>query len=278
MDVYGAQVQFVPHSLNFFARATRPKPNKRIIRLKNNGSGVLPQAMKPKVKYSEGRGWLIIEHEGGQNSQQLVVGVDATDLVPGQYSAQVQVETPGAVNGKQNFLVQLTIPTYPPAHEEMRDVGKEIIDNSDKKHNRFYSTPYFWVAPRFKRWNEKGVNDFYLTNGGRAAENEFARFTPDLEGGKYKVSFAQETPFDPERRAMTSEGQQLVNEEYNPDPRFSVRVRSKNGDEIIWVEPTKSKEIGTFFFEEGMDGFVEILAEGSTGQILVDAIIFEKLE
>lgn len=61
-------------------------------------------------------------------------------------------------------------------------------------------------------------------------------------------------------------------------PRFAVKVKSKDGVKVIWVEPAKSTAIGTFDFHEGMDGYLEILAGGSTGQVLVDAIIFKRLE
>lgn len=277
MDVYDEPVQFTPHTVHFFARATRPKPNEKRIKLVNKGGGILPKAI-PEIFYSEGKEWLSIEHEGEKNDQELIIAVDATGLSTGVYTAMVQVDSPGAFNSTQGFLVQLTIPTYPPAHGETRDQVQEIIDNSDIRSNRFYSTPYFWVAPRFKRWNEKGYNNFYLTNGGRAVEGQFARFTPDLEAGKYEVFLAEETPFDPKRRAKNEEGQQPVNSNLNPDPRFAVRVRSSGGDEIIWMKPMKSKKIGTFEFEEGMDGFVEILSGGSRGQVLVDAIIFKKAD
>lgn len=277
MDVYGVPVQFLPHSLHFVARATRPKPNEKIIRLQNNGSGVLSKAMEPEVLYSEGKGWLAVEHEEKGKDQQLIIAVDATGLATGVYLARVQVECPGVLNSVQSFLVQLTIPTHPPAHRKTRDLEQEIIDNSDKKYYRFYSTPYFWVGPHFRMWDEKGYNDFYLTNGGRAVEGEFARFTPDLEAGKYEVSFAKETPFEPERRKMKLEGQPPVHSKSNPDSRFAVRVRSRAGEETIWMEPSKSKVIGTFEFDEGMDGYVEILSGGSTGQVLVDAVIFKKI-
>jgi PKD repeat protein len=295
MDVYGVPVQFIPHSLHFVARATRPKPNNKTIMLHNIGAGVLSNALEPKVLYSESKGWLSVEREGKGNEQQLIVAVDATGLTSGIYSARVQVECPGAFNSIQNFLVQLAIPSNPPAHEYTRDLEQEIIDNSDIRYNRFYNTPYFWVAPQFQSWDENswvfgpakdskcfkwdGYNgSTYLTNGGRAAEGEFCRFTPDLEAGKYEVSFAMETPFEPERRAMSAEGQQLVNPEFNPDTRFAVRINSKTGDQIIWMEPAKSRIIGTFEFYEGMDGYVDILSAGSTGQVLVDAIIFKKAE
>ena len=72
---------------------------------------------------------------------------------------------------------------------------------------------------------------------------------------------------------MAGEEQQPVNPKLNPDARVAVRVRAKEGDEIIWMEPAKSRIIGTFVFEEGMDGFVEILTAGSTGQVLAAAIL-----
>jgi len=278
MNVYGVPVELLPHSLHFVARTTRPKPNEKIIMLQNTGAGVLSEALKPKVFYSEGKEWLSVEHEGNGNNQQLIIDVDATSLATGIYSAWVEVECPGVFNSTQGFLVYLTIPTYPPAHEQMRNLMQETIHHSDIRYNRFYCTPYFWVGPQFKRWVEKGYKGFYLTNGGRAMEGEFARFTPDLEAGTYRVYFTEETPFEPERRAMSRVGQQPVNPELNPKTHFAVRVRSKDGDEIIRMEPAKSRVIGTFEFEEGMDGFVEILAGGSTGQVLVDAITFRKLK
>ena len=155
---------------------------------------------------------------------------------------------------------------------------QEVIDNSDTRFGRFYSTPYFWVMPKFHRWHEKGYrNSYYLTNGGRATEGEFARFTPDLKAGEYEIMLSEETPFEPERRAMSNNGQQPVNPELNPESRFAVRVKSKDKDEIIWIEPSESRTIGTFEFDEGMDGFVEILAKGSRGQVIVDAMIFKRL-
>ncbi|HLU90904.1 MAG TPA: PKD domain-containing protein [Cyclobacteriaceae bacterium] len=277
LDVYGKQPGITPHSLFFFARETRPVPNEKVITLSNLGTGTLPEMEEPHIQYDEGDGWLSVRKAGKGNGQQLFVSVDATGMPTGVYTARVRISSPGALNGVQHFTVNLTIPTYPPADRETRDLTRETIDNEDQRVNRFYSTPYFWVGPRFHRWEEKGNGEFYLTNGGRSRKGEFARFTPDLEAGKYEVSFADATPFDPARRAMSRQGQQPVNPELNPEPRFAVRVVSKQGAETIWMEPAKSPVIGVFEFDEGMDGFVEILAEGSTGQVLVDAVTFEKI-
>lgn len=60
-------------------------------------------------------------------------------------------------------------------------------------------------------------------------------------------------------------------------PRFKVKVHSKNGEVEIWVKSTESLSIGKFSFWEGMDGYIDILSEGSAGQVLVDAIVFRKV-
>jgi len=108
---------------------------------------------------------------------------------------------------------------------------------------------------------------FYLTNGGRAGKDDYARFRPDLEAGSYEISFEKKTPFEPQRRAMNGLEKMPVNIVLNPDPYFAVRIHSKTGDKTIWVEPAKSKLIGIFEFSEGMDGYVDILSEGSKGQV-----------
>ncbi len=280
MDVYGVPVQYLPHSLHFLARESRPVPNSKIVQVLNIGGGTLEQIESPEIFYNEGKDWMTVLSEGSGNDQQLEISVNGSGLLPGVYSAKVLVNCRGAINNIQGFLVEITIPTYPPSDKEVGNLDKTIIDNSNTTFQRFYKTPYFWVMPQFERWKEKGYKDsFYLTNGGRDSKGEFARYTPDLEAGKYEIALMEETPYEPRRRASSDKGQQPVNDKLNPESRFAVRVKSKGQKEnIVWVEPSKSRSIGIFEFDEGMDGFVEILSEGSTGQVLVDAIVFKKVE
>src|SRR5690606_24213550 len=109
---------------------------KKIISLDNQGAGVLPDADEPIIQYADGEGWLSVSREGRGNEQRMVIAADATGMAPGVYSARVQVNCPGALNELQSLRVQLTIPTYPPAHRETRDLVQEVIDNSDKRFNR----------------------------------------------------------------------------------------------------------------------------------------------
>ena len=94
-----------------------------------------------------------------------------------------------------------------------------------------------------------------MTNGARPRDGEFVRFTPDLKAGRYEVSFSPNTPFAPRAE-------------------FNVRIRHKLGDEVRRVNPADSRAIGTFEFDEGMDGFVEIRAGESKGLVIADAVVF----
>jgi hypothetical protein len=128
----------------------------------------------------------------------------------------------------------------------------------DDRDSGFYATPYFWVGHRFCRCpaGKRGHGGFYRTNGARPDAGEFVRFTPDLEAGRYEVSLSGETPF--------AAGVEL-----------NLRVRSATGEGIVRVKPGDSRVIGTFEFAEGMDGFVEILAQGSKGLVMADAVTFK---
>jgi hypothetical protein len=174
--------------------------------------------------------------------------VDAGTLDPGRYAALVEVTCPGALNSPQRFRVSLVVRGASPP-------DAVIVDDQSES---FYCTPYFWVGHRFSRCKRKGYASRYLTNGGRAASGQFARFTPDLAAGTYTVLLREETPF-------------------GADVTFPVRVRSAAGDEWVTVRPARSNIIGTFRFHEGTDGFVEIHAANSTGLVTADAVEFSRV-
>ena len=264
MDTYGIPPAFTPHTLYFTARPSRPVPDAKLIDLKNSGRATLPQAKVSRLEYQESTGWLNVKLTGKPDNQQLAVSVNASDLKSGTYSATVEIACPGAVNSKQCFCVELTVPDYEPP----------TVVTIDDSYIGFYATPYFWVGHRFHKFPCNGYNCFCLINGKRATADEFARFTPDLSAGTYQVFFPE-----------------IVSSWQDEELRFGVRVKHKNGVETVWMEPKKSrvigkyehmtpnptKVVGTFEFNEGTDGFVEILAEGSKGQVPADAVVFKKL-
>ncbi len=77
-------------------------------------------------------------------------------------------------------------------------------------------------------------------------------------------------------RVVHAEGEDLVWMEPGRMTGFYPRPY-RGQDRWQWLEPQPSRKIGEFRFEEGMDGFIEILAGGSTGQVLVDAVRFLKI-
>lgn len=247
MDVFGRPPRHIPHTLEFVARPdTRPVPAPKRVFLKNAGGGTLDGA---SIDCAGAPGWLNVTIRGSGNEQALAVSVDATGVEPGKYAAVIRADCPGAVNSPQRFRAILHVPAEPPK-------AQVTVDDLD---DGFYATPYFWVGPRFNHWKELGYGGRYLTNGGRSTEGEFARFTPDLRAGCYEIAFSDRTPFQ--------EG-----------TRFAVRVRHRSGDDTVWVEPARSRVIGTFEFDEGTDGFVEVTAAGSTGQVFADAVTFRPLQ
>ncbi len=88
---------------------------------------------------------------------------------------------------------------------------------------------------------------------------QVARFTPDLEAGRYEVLLSDQTPF-------------------RPNTAFNVRVRHRRGDQTVRMRPAESRRIGVFDFDEGTDGFVEIQAADSEGLVIADAVVFKSLQ
>lgn len=239
MDVYGWPPR-VSHTLAFVARPSRPRPRPRTVLVGGAAGRELPPA---RVTHDGGR-WLRITCRGDH----FQVAVDAAGLEPGTYAARARVERPGVLNSPQAFRVTLVVPSEPPRSRATVGVGSP----------GFACTPYFWVR-NCAHGAAKGRGKPYLTNGGRPRDGEVARFAPDLAQGTYRVALHSKTPFP-------------------ADSRFAVRVRHAEGEERVWMEPRRSRLVGQFPFEEGADGFVELLAAGSTGQVLADAVVFQRVE
>jgi hypothetical protein len=248
-DVYGWPVQAIPQTLCFALPPSGP-PRTKTVRLHNAGGAVLPQAEPPEVEYlgSPG-GWLGITPLGKANEQQLAVTVDPGNLGPGRHAAIVAVQCPGATNGKQTFRVEMRV--------RPRLVRDElVIDDRDPE---FFATPFCWVGHQFLRCPQRGWQNRYLTNAQHADGQAMARWTPDLPEGRYEVLFHPQTPF--------------------VDSSFLVRIRHATGEQTAGFHPLESntRSLGRFEFAEGTDGYVEILAQGATGPVIADAVIFRRL-
>ncbi len=257
MDVYGIAPAMPPLTLELLARANRLRPSDRLVRLRNLGGGELAR-VQPTVAPAAARSWLRVTAEGLGNDQAVRVSADATGLAPARYVAEVTLLVPDAANDRQVFWVALLVPSHPalpPVSRRVQQPREKIVDDTSPG---FYATPWFWVGHRFPAL-PRGYRGFYLLNGGRAREGEYARFNPDLAAGRYEVRFAAETPFA-------------------PDVRFAVRVRHAGGEDLRWIEPAASRSVGSYAFAEGTDGWVDILTAGSRGQVVADAVVFRRLD
>jgi len=224
-------------------------PRAKIVKFKNLGGGELAKIEPPKIEYETVDDWLEVVPHGEKNGQWLEATADANGLRPGTYSAQVSIACPNVANPPQSFRVELRVPDDPPRSEV-------TIDDRDPG---FFATPYFWVGHRFCRCpiERRGCGGFYLTNGGRPVVGEFARFTPDLHAGRYEVSLDGQTPF-------------------RPGTQFDVLVRHRSGETLLRIQPEQSRVLGTFEFDEGADGFVELRCGGSRGLVIADAVAFQR--
>ncbi len=263
-EVYGQPPARMPARLKWVARKESPTVLERCLVVRWLGAMTLPM-LKTRITPIDGNekqrppDWLEVMQVASDDGLRVHVRLKADALpAPGRYVVRVNVEAEGALNPKQSFEVELLVPNspaFPPRSRRVQHPREKIV--SCQSPVGFYATPYFWIAPQFQGQPE-GVSKPYRMNGGRADPDAFARFAPDLEKGRYRVRFASPTPFA-ERT------------------RFQVRVRHANGMTTRWVEPAKDRLIGEFSFEEGVEGFVDLLADQAEGQVIADALVFERL-
>jgi PKD repeat protein len=253
-DVYGWPVKYVPHTLRFTAapsQANHEGPAAKKVIFRNLGEGELPAMDTPKVHYLGSKeGWLRLEHKAKADSQWLQVAVNVAKVEVGTHEAVVEVYCPGVINARQAFRVEL----------QVRPSPTENVVVVDDKDDGCYATPFSWVGHQFLRAPQRGHKKRYLTNGGQADPEAIARFTPDLAAGRYEVRFHEATPFG--------------------DGTFNCRVRSAKGKQLfsdIAPKRLKSLSLGIFEFAEGTGGFVEILAAGSKGLVVADAVEFRRV-
>ncbi|MCP4644014.1 MAG: hypothetical protein GY851_26465, partial [bacterium] len=179
-EVYGEPVRSLPHTVQFVEPSTGAPTVTKSISLKRFVGDKHVGAPAVESGYETRGDWLEVTSRRGTRDVQLQVSVDATGLKPGEYAAWVHLSWMDLADDPQDFRVELRVSGKPPR-------ANITVDDADPG---FYATPHFWVGHRFCRCPEdrRGYGGFYLTNGSRAAADEFARFTPDLHAGEYDVS------------------------------------------------------------------------------------------
>lgn len=258
-DAYGTPVTQVPHTLRFVAapwQTGADAPPAKAVWLRNQGAGQLPVVDTPQVHYQgEKQGWLRyqLENKDGQD-QRLMLTVDAAKAGLGNHEAAVEVNCPGAINGRQVFRVEFLV-------RPMADTKTVVVDDRDEG---FYAPPCVWVGHQFLRCPERGHNKRYLSDGGRSEPGHSVVITPDLTAGRYEIRLPED--------AVT--GPATLN--------CYVRPRGADGPEhliALTPEKTAKRVLGVFDFSEGNAGTIEIVPTASDGNqpAVVDALEFRRL-
>lgn len=240
-DVYGWPAPPLANTLTVCMSSQPGSSAQRVVQIRNIGGGVLSDWPSPDT-YP----WLKVEHQRMGNEQCLLLTI--TNQIDPQTDGLTRV-APRWLQ-RSAFHVRRVIRPSPTAREI-------IVDDQDPE---FYATPSFWVGHQFLRCPERGHRKRYLTNGSRATPGCIARFTPDLSAGRYEVRLHDETPLR--------------------DATAPVRIRHAQGETKLHFNPVKgnSRALGEFDFAEGNSGFVEFQAEGSTGLVVVDALVFRRID
>ena len=249
--VYGAPVTVLPHLLTRAVEPWKPElPRSVTLELVNLGTGELPQVTACEVTNrfpgNVTRAWLTAALSGARGKQSVTLTFNEKGLGLGRYEALLTLRCPRAAAETLTLPVRMMNTRVP--------LNRESVTLDDDRPGFFCMPPGFWVGHRLAG---RGMD--YRTNGGRPRKGAYARFTPQLVAGTWRVSLSTDTPFV-------------------PGASFNVRVKGRDGERIVRVEPSKSRVIGTFAFDAGTDGFVEFLAEGSQGMIMLNKVVFDKTE
>ncbi len=92
-----------------------------------------------------------------------------------------------------------------------------------------------------------------------------ARYQPELHGGKYKIYLHENSVPQPKYAEIETE-------------TLHLQIKTADGLQDVYWHPKQNRSIGTFLLLGGKNSYVDVLAAGSTGQIYLDALVFEKVD
>lgn len=96
--------------LDFHWTEGEPRPSARTVEVTNSGGGTLG-GLETSVHYGSGQptGWLSVELSRSTAPATLTVSVNAGNLPPGEYEADIRVSSPDAENSPQTLTVRFEI-------------------------------------------------------------------------------------------------------------------------------------------------------------------------
>ncbi|MCB1226575.1 MAG: FAD-dependent oxidoreductase [Verrucomicrobiales bacterium] len=194
----------------------------------------------------------------------MVLGQSCATAAVQAIEQDVAIQDIDAARLKQRLLDDGQVLDFesPPAPNVTRytkaEIGGIVIDDDEARLKGFDTTGH--TTPGF-------VGDVYRHDGDASKGAQSARFVPDLpETATYQVAITYSA---------------LSNRASN----VPVTIHHAKGEEVIHVDQTKKPQedknlqpLGTFLFEKGTDGWVEISNLGTQGHVIIDAVRFFKVE
>ena len=250
-DLYGKP--FVPNGnyLNFHFRKRAdyaPEPKTVII---DANSNVL-RTLDEYVEYLDSRDWLAVE----RHDTLLSVSIDKKMLshACGNYQAKVTLFSE-QTDVQQHFYVEAR------ADDHRHPPRDRVMVDDTQVH--FYPSRFFWVQEPLEWDFLKGYGPVTFWGGGDHIRG-IARYQPELKPGRYRISLHEKSTAEPQFAEIKA-------------GLLHLQINTAEGLQDVYWQPQNNRIIGTFELLGGKNSYVDVLTQGSKGQIYLDALVFERL-
>jgi hypothetical protein len=251
-ETYGKETMHVNNQLHFFFRkdaAYSPQPKTLTL----EGDAATLQSLKYKVDYLHYDGWLELQ-KTGKNIQVRLIKEKLSNAY-GEYQAKIRFWSEGS---------DISQAVYVKAVAPERSIHPQNTVVLDDKEAQLYPSSFYWVEEPYDKAFLKGYGTVTFWAGNDDVHG-IARYQPELKEGTYKISVHEKASFEPAFSEI-------------PAGIIHLKVNSIDGLKEVYWDPKKDRTIGTFKLFGGKDSYVDVMTEGSTGQIYLDALVFELVD
>ncbi|MCC5929999.1 MAG: PKD domain-containing protein [Cyclobacteriaceae bacterium] len=251
-ETYGKESMHVNNKLHFFFRKDSDySPHPKTLTFE--GDPATLQTLQYEVEYLHYEDW--IELKRTDNKLQVLLIKEKLSNAYGEYQARIRFwsESSGI---SQHVYVKAMAP-----ERSIRPQNRVVVDD---KEALFYPSGFYWVEEPYDQAFLKGYGTVSFWAGGDDVQG-IARYQPELREGTYKISMNEKASFEPAFSEI-------------PAGIIHLQINTTDGLKEVYWDPKKDRIIGTFKLFGGKDSYVDVITEGSTGQIYLDALVFERID
>lgn len=251
-ETYGMETMHVNNQLHFFFRKDAVYgPQSKTLTVE--GDAATLQGLKYKVDYLHYDGWLELQ-QAGKNIQVRLIKEKLSNAY-GEYQAKILFWSEGS-DISQIVYVKAVAP-----ERSIHPQNTVVVD--DKKALLFPSA-FYWVEEPYDKAFLKGYGTVTFWAGGEDVHG-IARYQPELREGTYRISMHDKSSFEPSYAEI-------------PAGTLRLKINTIDGVKEVFWNPKADRNVGTFKLLGGKDSYVDVMTEGSTGQIYLDALVFELVD